>query len=164
MSILGMNGSEFHGLTRQILGSGHRMRFKACGGSMQPFIQDGDILHVAPLDGKRIKRGDVLLVEVDEGRLLAHRVVKTGRHNGICTYLIQSDICNSPDGWFELKNVLGYVVIVEHGNQRIKLTSITQQWKARIWVMISPWNQKFYWLPKWFRYHVRYLLFGGMGE
>jgi hypothetical protein len=76
MSVPGLNGTEFHDLADQLLAEGHRVRFQAGGESMQPFIQDNDILEVAPLDGKWIKQGDVLLVETNGGKLLAHRVVK----------------------------------------------------------------------------------------
>ena len=34
-----LNGTEFRNLAHQILGEGHRVRFQASGGSMQPFIQ-----------------------------------------------------------------------------------------------------------------------------
>ena len=77
MSVLRLNGSEFHDLAGQILDSGHRLRFQASGGSMQPFIHDGDILEVAPLVGEHVRRGDVLLVKATNGKWLAHRVVKT---------------------------------------------------------------------------------------
>ena len=161
MSVCGLNGAEFHDLAGQILQTGHGVRFQASGGSMQPFIQDGDILEVAPLAGERAGCGDVLLVEAGEGRWLAHRVVKTVRRAGKRTFLIKGDTCAYPDGWFGLENILGRVVVVEHGSQLIKLTSGAQQWRARIWVMIAPWVPKFSWLPERFRQHVRYLLLGG---
>jgi len=110
---------------------------------MQPFIQNNDILEVAPLAETRIKLGDVLLVETGEGRLLVHRVVKASRRDGISIYLIKSDACNTPDGWFRLENILGRVEVVERGFQRIKLTSGAQLWRARVWVLISPWVLKF---------------------
>jgi signal peptidase I len=160
MSILGLNGTEFHALAGQILGSGHRVRFQASGGSMQPFIQSGDILVVAPLAGTRIKCGDVLLVEAGEGRLLVHRVVKTGRRNGISVYLIKSDTCALPDGWFRSENILGRVEVVERGGQQIRLSSGAQQMRARVWVTINPWVAKFSWLPAWFRHLVRNWLLG----
>ena len=75
VSVRRLNGSEFHDLAGQILDSGHRLRFQASGRSMLPFIQDGDILEVAPLSGKHVRSGEVLLVETDDGEWLAHRVV-----------------------------------------------------------------------------------------
>jgi hypothetical protein len=127
---------------------------------MQPFIQNGDILEVAPLAGMRIKCGDVLLVEAGEGRLLVHRVVKTGRRNGISIYLIKSDTSALPDGWFRSENILGRVEVVERGGQQIRLSSGAQQMRARVWVTINPWVAKFSWLPEWFRHRIRNWLLG----
>jgi hypothetical protein len=155
MPILELKGPDFQNLASQILGSGHRLRFQASGGSMHPFIQDSDILEVAPLAGRRIHCGNVLLVDAGEDRLLVHRVVKTGRRNGISIYLIESDICSSPDGWFRLENMLGRVEVVERGSQRIRLTSFAQQWKASVWVAISPLVSKISWLPLQLRQRVR---------
>jgi hypothetical protein len=159
MPVLELNSIEFHDLAHQILRSGHRIRFQAKGESMQPFIRNSDILEVVPILGKRIHLGDVLLVEASEGRLLAHRVVKTGCSGSITVYLIKSDMCDSPDGWFGVENILGRVEVVERGNQRIVLSFRTQYWKARIWVWINPWGSNVSWMPKWFRYRIRDWLF-----
>jgi hypothetical protein len=155
MSVIGLNRVDFRSIASQILVSGHRLRFQANGGSMQPFIQNNDILEVAPIAGKRINCGDVLLVEVGDGRLLAHRVVQTSRRDGIRIYLIKSDAGDSPDGWFRIDDILGRVEVVERGCQRIRLTSGAQQWRARLWVIIAPWVSKFSWLPERFRQGVR---------
>ena len=161
MSVRRLNGSEFHDLAGQILQSGHRLRFRASGGSMQPFIQDGDILEVDPFVGEHVRRGDVLLVEATDGRWLAHRVVKTGQHDNKFALLIKGDACPYPDGWFGLDDVLGRVLVVEHGSQRIRLTAGSQQWRARTWVVVAPWIPKLSWLPQRLRQHVQRLLFGG---
>ena len=58
-----LNGPDFRRLAGEILAAGNRVRFQAGGESMHPFIQDGDILEVAPLSNSlKIKIGDVLLV------------------------------------------------------------------------------------------------------
>jgi signal peptidase len=155
MSLIGLNGSEFRALTEQLLAEGHRVRFQASGESMQPFIQDKDILEVAPLEGKQIKKGDVMLVETDEGRLLAHRVVKINRNNGIPIYFTRGDSSISFDGSFRLENILGRVEIVERGNLRIILTSDLQRQRALLWIRIMPLVSRFSWLPEGFRRRVR---------
>ena len=155
MSVLGLNRADFRAIAAQLLENGHRVRFQASGSSMQPFIQDNDILEVAPLVGKRINYGDVLLVENEEGKLLVHRVVKTRYREGIPIYLIKGDTCTSPDGWFRVENILGRVEFVQRECQRINLISYSQRWKTRIWVAITPWVSKFSWLPEWFRLRIR---------
>ena len=161
MSVLGLNGTEFQALAEQLLAEGHRVRFQASGGSMQPFIQDKDILEVAPLEGKQIQHGDVLLVDIGLGRLLAHRVVKNGWDNGIPFYITRGDSCIIPDGKFLLENIMGKVEIIERGDKRIILTTRMQKLRARIWVEISPFVYKFSWLPKRIRQRVREWLLKG---
>ncbi len=161
MSVRRLNGSEFHDLAGQILLSGHRLRFQASGRSMQPFIHDGDILEVAPLARERVRYGDVLLVETNDGKWLAHRVIKTRRRDGKPAFLIKGDACSHSDGWFGLDAVIGRVLVVEHGSQRIQITTGLQQWRARTWVAIAPWVPKLTWLPQRLRQHVWRLLLGG---
>jgi hypothetical protein len=114
---------------------------------MFPFIQNNDFLEVAPRSGNRIKCGDILLVEAGDGRLMAHRVIKINHSEGGAIYLIKSDTFTAPDGWFRLGNILGRVDIVERGNRRIILSSVSQQLKARVWITVTPWLSKFSWLP-----------------
>ena len=155
MSILGLNRAEFHALTNQILSEGHKLRFRASGDSMQPFIHDGDILEVSPASGQVVHCGDVLLVDIDDGRLLVHRVIKTRQVESQFSYLIQGDNCSSMDGWFQAKDILGRVVQVRRGNREIDLTSLPQRYKARVWVTIKPFAPYFYWLPGSFRQFIR---------
>jgi hypothetical protein len=154
MSVIGLNRGEFSSLARQILESGNRVRFQASGGSMYPFIQNNDFLEVAPLSGKRIKCGDLLLVEAGDGRLMAHRVIKISHTEGGAIYLIKSDTCASPDGWFRVENILGRVDVVERGKRRIILSSASQQFRARVWVSVTPWSSIFSWLPARLRRYV----------
>jgi signal peptidase I len=159
MSIYRLNGLDFRFLAGEILATGHRMRFQASGGSMRPFIRDGDILEVAPFPVKPIiKCGDVLLIDTTANKLLAHRVVKIKYHQGIASYLIKSDKAISPDGWFQSENILGRVDVIERGSQRILLTLPAQQWKASVWVMLAPWVPRFSWLPGRIRQRVEHWL------
>ena len=159
MPVFELNGAEFRKIAHQIIGEGHCVRFRASGESMRPLIVNDDILEVAPLSGRRISRGDILLVEISDGRLLAHRVVKTRHHNGI-SFLIKGDACGSPDGWFELKDVLGRVEVVEHGDQRINLSSGKEKWRAWGWIALSPWAVNLTWLPGWLKNYLRKILLG----
>ena len=156
MSAFRLNGSDFRKVASEILATGNRVRFLAHGGSMHPYIQDGDILVVAPLSEKLIiKCGDVLLVDCECERLLAHRVVKIDHQQGVTRYLIKGDTSFSPDGWFQSENVLGRVEFEERDGLRVLLTLSTQQWKSRLWVMLAPWATRFSWLPRPIRNRLR---------
>ena len=155
MSVYRINGPDFRIIAREILAAGNRVRFQAGGESMHPFIQDGDILEVAPLSNSlNIKIGDVLLVYSDSARLLAHRVIKIN-NCGTKSYLIKADAGTSPDGWFRTENILGRVEVKERAGLRIILTSSIRRWKALVWVFLAPWVIWFLWLPVSLRRHVR---------
>jgi len=160
MPVRRLSGEELGELAGQILQAGHSVRFQARGGSMHPFIRDGGIIEVAPMGGKAAKRGEVVLVDDGKKRLFAHRVVKTGFHDGQPVYLIKGDTCPLPDGWFQEENILGHIVWVEHASQGINPASVVQRWKANLWVGLSPWIPKFPWLPGFARRCVRRLLWG----
>lgn len=162
MSDFRINGAEFHDLAAQILRAGHQLRFQANGRSMRPFILEGDILEVAPLSRRQIRGGDVVLVEANPGKLVAHRVIKTGSRQGHPIYLIKGDACASPDGWFGSKNILGRVEVIERGCRQILLTTPGQHLKAQMWVMFAPWATKFSWLPQQLRRRLRTWLLGSL--
>ena len=152
---LELNGTEFYHLASQILGSGNQLRFQARGQSMQPLIQDGDILIIAPLAGNPIHRGDVLLVDAGDGRLLAHRAIKLERRATGMHYLIKMDAGTVPDGWFTYDAILGRVEVLERGASKIRLTSSFHYWKAWVWLAFAPWASKLTWLPERFRQRFR---------
>ncbi len=159
MSFIELTRVDFHSLASQILEGGHRVRFQAAGQSMQPFIQNGDILEAAPLGERRIKSMDVLLVEHGESMLLAHRVVNIRLRQGSVEYLLQGDSCQSPDGWFRRDQVLGHVDIIERDHQIIYFASHAQKWRARAWGFLGTYSSKFSWIPVWIRQIVRRWLF-----
>ncbi len=155
MPAIEVNGSEFTSLARQLLGSGHCIRFQARGASMQPFISDGDILEVAPLNSADIQPGEVVLVEQGDGRVLAHRVIKVKRNGDETSCLIKGDSASTPDGWYELKQILGRVEIAERGVKRVRLTGGVYRMKARLWAILIFWAPSFKWVPAQFRRQVR---------
>src|SRR5439155_21327347 len=69
----------FNEITAELLRRGAYVRFRAIGASMQPTIEDGELITVAPIAPKKDKRGDILLYQSESG-VHAHRVV--GRVKG----------------------------------------------------------------------------------
>jgi hypothetical protein len=59
----------------QLLRQGGRLKIKARGGSMVPFILDGDVAVVTAAAAAEIRVGDVICYEPLPGRLFLHRVV-----------------------------------------------------------------------------------------
>src|SRR5207244_13021319 len=65
----------FPDLTAELLRRGSCVRFRATGASMQPTIEDGEVITVAPVTPMAVKRGDILLYQNELG-VFAHRVVR----------------------------------------------------------------------------------------
>ncbi len=64
----------FGALIGSLLSEGLGFRFRARGRSMQPTIQDGEILHVKPVSAETLRKGDIVLFA--EGKhFRAHRLV-----------------------------------------------------------------------------------------
>lgn len=156
----GLTGEAFEQLAGQLLQSGAGIRFRAAGDSMRPFILDGDFLEVIPTGSRAPSRGDILLVRAVEGILLAHRVVSVKSTDREQTYLIKGDSCPQADGWFSPLQVLGRVVFIEHGLQRIHLDTPLQRLRAKIWVWGTPAAPVVQRLPVVVRKFIRRVLFG----
>ncbi len=104
---LNINQADFLAITEELLKNGKRFSFRARGGSMSPFIKDGDTVLIEPLQG-RAGVGDVVLVKTAEGRAILHRIAQR-LNNGIVT---RSDVSSSYDDFTPAENILGRVIHV----------------------------------------------------
>jgi signal peptidase I len=135
----------FKEITAELLRRGSYIRFRAIGASMQPTIEDGELITVAPVAPESVKRGDILLYQNERG-VFAHRVVGLQAHRPAedkdkdpSTYLLPSgekagmrgrvvpllrgDASESYDPPVALQQILGRVVAVQRGNRSLALDS-----------------------------------------
>jgi len=140
---LSLSGPTLAELMQAVLEKSCRFRFSARGGSMVPFIHDGDILTLAPLAGRRPQVGAVVAYRDPDGtRLVVHRVVrKDGR-----VYHIMGDGRGCTTELVSQEDILGQVVQVERAGRRVRLglgaaDGWLVAWSTRIgllWRVISP--------------------------
>lgn len=57
-----------------------KVLFRVKGGSMRPFLQDGDVVRIAPVAFDTLRRGDIILARTAFGVLL-HRIVGIRKDN-----------------------------------------------------------------------------------
>ncbi len=129
----------FPDLTAELLRRGSCVRFRATGHSMQPTIEDGEVITVAPVTPMAVKRGDILLYQNELG-VFAHRVVRitgSGRREDV-VYLLRGDASVSSDDPVRPAQVLGRVLTVQRAGRRIDLTSRRAQWLHAARVCASP--------------------------
>ena len=98
-------------LIRTATAAGHKFCFNAPGKSMEPFIRSGDKIFISPVEKDSIQLGDILaFVHPQDGRVLAHRVVRIGDGKFYC----KGDNINAQsDGWIPWEDVLGRVERVQ---------------------------------------------------
>lgn len=118
-------------LATELLRRGGQLRIKARGGSMIPFLWDGDMVLVTPSRSSEILVGDVICYETPPGRLFLHRVIKRERGG----FVARGDALRFTD-LIPPGQVLGRAVAVErHGRVR-RLDGA--RWRNRAIAALSP--------------------------
>lgn len=131
-------------LSAEILRRDSIVRFRARGGSMHPFIKDGDIVEVAPTTAPSIAAGDVVLFSVSPGLVFAHRVIKKQYRDTELVFLIKGDAKPQPDHEVYSRQVLGKVIAIERNGRRISLDRALRRFAGMLYARISPWSSWFY--------------------
>lgn len=113
-----LSGEALTELLRAVLAAGRPLRFRAGGLSMSPFIKDGDVLTVRPLEGKAPRTGDVVaFIHPATGRAAVHRIVR--ENAGL--FSLKGDNAPLADGAVPLERILGTVCRVERGGRDVRL-------------------------------------------
>ena len=130
------NEGMFLSVSEHLLDRGYRVRFRAAGTSMQPTIEDGDAITVAPVALTDVKRGDILLYTSGR-RPVVHRVVDidaTGSE--IAAFVLRGDAKVACDAPVASNQILGKVVAIERGGGR----AAAGTWRAKLtrWLRLRP--------------------------
>jgi signal peptidase I len=115
--------TDFLELSQELLDRGALLRFRAHGGSMHPFIENGNILIVEPLNGASARIGDVIFYRRSDGSLTAHRLVKLNLQKGEMSLITRGDSLNYCDPPVQPEQVMGRVVRIEGGGRQMRLTT-----------------------------------------
>lgn len=139
MNTLLAHSRDFSGLAETILRSGHEIRFRACGNSMVPFVENGDILSVIPMNPLKARIGDVILHRRKNGALAAHRIQWILRDRARPSAVRTRGDSHPGDGEVvPLDAILGQVIQVQRGNKKISLVSRGHRARAALWSAIQP--------------------------
>ncbi len=132
---LNLKREDFVSIAQEVLGRGRALKFRAKGGSMSPFIRNGDVVQLVPVKGK-INLGDVVFYRSSYGNTIVHRVVRRRRE----IVITKGDSSPSPDQPVLSKQVLGRVVAVEKNGWRIRLDSPMGRLLNILLATISPFS------------------------
>ena len=117
-------------LASELLGRGVPLRIKARGGSMIPFILDGDVVLVGPPGNSGILVGDVICYEKSPGTLFLHRVIKRDGER----FVTKGDALAFTEVVFP-GQVLGRVVSIERRGRVRRLDAA--RWRNRVIAFFS---------------------------
>ena len=113
---ISLSGQAFLDLLQAVLDKRMQFRFRAKGHSMNPFIQDGDIITISPLSGDLPHIGDIVaFIHPEKGKLIVHRVIR--KMDG--SFLTRGDGLQWDDGNVPIENILGYVTRIERNKEEI---------------------------------------------
>lgn len=128
---------ELLGEVCTMLAAGKKVKIRAKGTSMLPFIHgDKDTLLLAP-PVEALRTGDIVLARISEGRYILHRIIKIS--GGQITLmgdgnLFKTEQCNISD-------IYGIAVTaISHGEER-SLISFKSRLCAKAWRMLLPIRQ-----------------------
>jgi len=120
-------------LAAQSLRRGNSLRVLARGGSMLPFLRDGDIVLVRPATVAKVRIGDVICYEPPSGGLCLHRVIAR-KERGFVTRgdaLAYAEVVPDP-------TVLGVVAARERRGRRSALDTPLARWRGRVIALAAP--------------------------
>jgi len=106
--ILNLKREDFTSIAYGVLGRGKAFKFKAKGGSMSPFIRNGDVVEVVPVKGK-INLGDIVFYCSSYRSPVVHRVIHRNKER----IITKGDSVPNSDQPVLSRKVLGRVVTVE---------------------------------------------------
>jgi signal peptidase I len=114
--------ADFLELSQELLNRGALLRFRAHGRSMQPFIKNGDILIVEPLNGASASIGDVIFYRRSDSSFTAHRLINVTGGSGGDVLLSRGDSLNYFDPPIQPEQVMGRVIQIEGSRKQLILT------------------------------------------
>lgn len=118
---------HFADLVSSHLGIGQTVRFRATGQSMWPFIRDGDLVVIEPLEPAQARPGDILFYRMSGGGLRLHRLIRRRRHRG--AFLLKGDAARwFNEDWLQGTQILGRVVRLERCGRPLPIAGLFYRW------------------------------------
>jgi hypothetical protein len=142
---------DFEHLANKLLENGNMVRFRAHGRSMLPFIKDGDILTIAPINSDNLKKYDIVFYRKPDKKLAAHRIISKSKKNESILFHIRGDGYVGGTEKIPATDIMGVITKVERNNTKIKLNSLKIKLATIGWTTIQS--------IRWFIYRVKRKLF-----
>jgi len=139
---------EFVNIVTEVFSDQGALLFKARGSSMYPFIRDGDILTIQPVDTMDLKKGDIALYRTAEDKLVTHRIVGKYLWNSQVVLKARGDSVLGPIEHIHTEQVMGLVVGTQRRQRIIKLHQGFRKFWSLLWIRFYPVFQMIIWSLK----------------
>jgi signal peptidase I len=141
MPELMVNSIDLEEVCTDVLSHGCRLRFKAKGWSMLPFIRNGATVTVESVGPRRLRVGDVIMYKAGAG-ITMHRIVEIRSAAEEHYLLTRGDVFWGPAEMIPDSSVIGQVVKTEiHGEVR-SISNPFWRWLGILWIKTSPVGQR----------------------
>ena len=134
--------TDFEQLASELLETGNKLRFRAHGRSMSPFVKDGDTITITPTDPDALKKGDIAFYRKTDGKPVAHRILGKSTKDNNTFFLIRGDGYVGGKEEIPAENITGIITLIERNNIKINPNNSPRKTAAAIWSRI----QSFRWL------------------
>ncbi len=121
-----------------------RVLLRTYGSSMLPWMRPGDISRVRRTNVENVRCGDLVLFR-RHNRLLVHRIVDERVKLGVRQVSAKGDAHPDSDGWLEMDELLGRVVVIYRRSRHIRLETRSQVALGRVIAQLSLWRR--FWYP-----------------
>jgi|GEM_PF-395819 len=166
MREISLDRNEFAELSTEILGVGGSFCFKAHGFSMYPFIRDGDVINIQPVNVNTLKVGNIAFYRSVGNRLVAHRIINKDYYNDELILTTRGDALWSSNEQVAANRILGQVVSVQRGQKVVKFNEGFWNLVTHLWIKIYPLGPLFFrlkaesrWAASWLLYRLQGLKF-----
>lgn len=120
---------ELMPVVRAALDSGSRVRLTATGGSMFPFVRNGEVVELEAVEHHDLQPGDVVLAARPDDSYILHRIAAMAPHR----VFIVSD-AGQQDGWFAVDRVFARARAVERKGRWLRLDTARARRAGLLWV------------------------------
>src|SRR5258708_28800924 len=107
---------------------------------MLPWMRPGDISRVRRTNVENVRCGDLVLFR-RHNRLLVHRIVDERVKLGVRQVSAKGDAHPDSDGWLEMDELLGRVVVIYRRSRHIRLETRSQVALGRVIAQLSLWRR-----------------------
>lgn len=97
-------------LVQSLLRQGLSVRIRVSGTSMQPLLQSGELVEIAPLAATPPQLGEIIFLLDRHGDPLVHRLIWRRSRNGVPHLLTKGDACAYFDGFIPAEQAAGRVL------------------------------------------------------